>query len=841
MICIIYIQTDILISLIRDMQKFSTKWLIIIAGVMWFFGVLLHTQAQQTAEWELKLEITAGNSCCVYGTSVVFGEKDVSFGITEFTGDFLSYHGTTSWGCKDLLGTETGRAMYISMSGDMENANGNKISSWNVKISYDDTQLVGWNCLLYNNSWVDVPLNSSVTLVEKDGNISTNYGKICELGTTNVQLKVVTNTGQAPGNYVGTLVIDLPSFANASCDELIGTFYDAETDGLNYEWDQWSMWITSNGGQFSYKPWEQITFKVWTVTLGNPVIPAANGSVFVTDLFALARTEITDANVIKVAKLLQGLDDDNNPDNGITISWAIATAFTENNNITALDVDTKLTALSKPIIPWKYIVEHLEKTAETKLEEEIDVTYSWMAIGGWIQDDWGQSIIVDWLWNVHLVWSFLWTATFGSKTLVSSWWYDVLVGEINSSGARINATKWWWRADDYIASMWWMGWMDIDWSWNRYVVWTFHQNIFGDTTFWTTTLSWDFSYNGFIAKLDSNENWVRAKKYGNDDTYDISKWIAVDWEWNSYIVWTFTADLSFWWMRLSHNWLEGQITSDIFIVKIDSEWNTVWVKKWWWIYNDNVLDIKLDWLGNIYIRWEYYNTWSYWNTILTGNWDSNSFIAKMDSDWNWIWAKKWWWTFYDELQWGIDIDWLWNIYITSIFDWTATLWTTTLVSSWWYDVLVAKMNAAWNWIWAKKWWGLGLDVSNWIAVDWSGNSYIIWWFEWLWDFWSVGLESRMECEEWCSPEWFIAKIDSNWNWLSAYVMEGFGMSDITVDTTGYIYVLWSFWRPLVLWFDLYEPVDMYQSDLMIYKIAPRDISEPLRYERIPTWWWPSQS
>jgi len=105
--------------------------------------------------------------------------------------------------------------------------------------------------------------------------------------------------------------------------------------------------------------------------LGNPVIPAANGSVFVTDLFGLARTEITDPDVIEVGRLLQGIDVDNNPDNGIVIEPSVASQFTENNNVTSLDVTTKLTALSKPVKTAKEVVQHLEDTAINKLEEDL--------------------------------------------------------------------------------------------------------------------------------------------------------------------------------------------------------------------------------------------------------------------------------------------------------------------------------------------------------------------------------------------------------------------------------------------------------------------------------------
>lgn len=607
------------------MSFFSKNWVLVFM-LFFFWWVLLHTQAQQTSQGELKLEITAGQSCCVYGTSVVFWEKDVNFGIMEFTGDFLSYHGTTSRWCKDLLWTETWRAMYIAMSWDMENQNWNKISSWNVKISFNETQLVAGNCIPYTTSWVDVPLNNSVALIEKDWSISTNYGKICELGTTNVQLKVVTNTWQAPGNYVGTLVIDLPTFANASCNDLLWTFYDAETDWLAYEWDQWSVWVTSNWWQFSYKPWEQITFKVWTVTLWNPVIPATNGSVFVTDLFGLSRTEITDTNVIKVGKLLQWLDDDNNPNNGISISWAIAIAFTENNNITALDVDDKLTALSKPIRTNIQIVQHLENTAETKLGETLDIAYPEISTGvsdsqlmltGSLSYDGPKPIAKDNLWNIYIVWSFEEPAVFWSTTLTNSWSNDVYVAKINSSWNYERAIKWWWTSSD----VW--NWITIDWSGNIYVVWNFRWTA----KFWSTTLVSSWNDDVFIAKIDPNGNWLRAIKWWWAGS-DYGNWIATDWSWNIYVVWhSYWRTIRFWSITLANSW-----SSDVFVVKTDSDGNYQQAIRWWSVNYDAWNGIAIDWLWNIYIAWSFKYKTTFWSTTLVSRRYEDNYLAKLNSD-----------------------------------------------------------------------------------------------------------------------------------------------------------------------------------------------------------------
>jgi len=79
------------------MKKYH-HWLLSSVGlILLVVTSSLYTQAQQTAQGEVELEVTAGNSCCVYGTSIAFGEKDIILGSMEFTGDFLSYHGTTTW------------------------------------------------------------------------------------------------------------------------------------------------------------------------------------------------------------------------------------------------------------------------------------------------------------------------------------------------------------------------------------------------------------------------------------------------------------------------------------------------------------------------------------------------------------------------------------------------------------------------------------------------------------------------------------------------------------------------------------------------------------------------
>lgn len=205
------------------MKKIIRPWMFLLGVFLGVTGLVAHVLAGPAWGWwgsktgEIRLEITGGQSCCIYGTAVAFWAKDVSFDQIDFTWDFLSYQWTNSRLCKDSIGNETWRSLSIRMSWDMVSEYNNVIESGNVKISFWETILSGGNCQPYINSWVDVPLNMPVSLLEKDGNIGENYMKLCVVETTGVALKVTTNTGQAPGNYYGTLIIDLPSFVSGLC------------------------------------------------------------------------------------------------------------------------------------------------------------------------------------------------------------------------------------------------------------------------------------------------------------------------------------------------------------------------------------------------------------------------------------------------------------------------------------------------------------------------------------------------------------------------------------------------------------------------------------------------
>lgn len=98
---------------------------------------------------------------------------------------------------------------------------------------------------------------------------------------------------------------------------LKSTFVDAAVSGAAYGTATQSGTTATDGG-FSYRPGESVTFAVGGVRLPAVAVP---GSV-VTPIDMGADGTATDPATLNIARFIQALDSDNNPDNGIVINAA---------------------------------------------------------------------------------------------------------------------------------------------------------------------------------------------------------------------------------------------------------------------------------------------------------------------------------------------------------------------------------------------------------------------------------------------------------------------------------------------------------------------------------------
>ena len=123
-------------------------------------------------------------------------------------------------------------------------------------------------------------------------------------------------------NVIGVFMM---SAIVASCggnnDQLVGVFSDSPVGGINFSTPTISG-VTDADGSFRYRDGETVIFSI-----GNLALPAVLASEMVTPLDMGIEPDINDPSVVNIARLLQSLDEDGNPDNGILISEHAASAF----------------------------------------------------------------------------------------------------------------------------------------------------------------------------------------------------------------------------------------------------------------------------------------------------------------------------------------------------------------------------------------------------------------------------------------------------------------------------------------------------------------------------------
>ncbi|TLU65286.1 DM13 domain-containing protein [Thalassotalea litorea] len=119
-----------------------------------------------------------------------------------------------------------------------------------------------------------------------------------------------------------------------------GQFIDAAVEGLTYRTDS-STGVTDADGEFMYQASESVTFNVGSLELGSVA-----GRDIVTPMELFATTDMEDVRVVNMLRLLQSLDVDGDPQNGIKFGdGAINYANTLNLTFDEADFDSQVADL----------------------------------------------------------------------------------------------------------------------------------------------------------------------------------------------------------------------------------------------------------------------------------------------------------------------------------------------------------------------------------------------------------------------------------------------------------------------------------------------------------------
>ncbi len=301
----------------------------------------------------------------------------------------------------------------------------------------------------------------------------------------------------------------------------------------------------------------------------------------------------------------------------------------------------------------------------------------------------------------------------------------------------------------------------------------------------------------FIQKLDSNGNFVWAKKMGGAGD-DIGMSVKTDNNSNVYTTGYFESTVDFD-PGVGTTNLTSAGGTDIFIQKLDSNGNLIWVKQIGGTSEDRGYSITVDNCGNIYTTGYFMGTVNFdpgvGTTNLTSAGLSDMFIQKLDSSGNLIWVKQMGGNNFAYVYgYSITTDSIGNVYTTGRFRRTADFdpgaGTTNLTSasSNYYDIFIQKLDTSGNLIWAKRMGGNSSDYGYSITTDNIGNVYTTGTFKGTVDFDpNTGTTNLTSAG---NHDIFIQKLDSSGILVWVKQMGGTNtdkVSSITTDNIGNIY------------------------------------------------------
>ncbi len=241
----------------------------------------------------------------------------------------------------------------------------------------------------------------------------------------------------------------------------------------------------------------------------------------------------------------------------------------------------------------------------------------------------------------------------------------------------------------------------------------------------------------FVVKLDVTGNTVWAKNMGGpydaSISTDISEAIAVDAIGNVYTSGRFSGTADFDPGAAVFNLTASTYYYGVFISKLDASGNFVWAKQMPQGSSTATIEsmaIKLDATGNVYNTGRFEGTVDFdpgaaTFNLVASNFYFDIFVSKLDTDGNFVWAKKMGGSSGDDEAFGLTLDASGNVYTAGYFDLTADFdpgaATFNLTTSGGYDAFVSKLDNNGNFLWAVKMGGPNFDFAWSVAVDASQN------------------------------------------------------------------------------------------------------------------------
>jgi len=279
--------------------------------------------------------------------------------------------------------------------------------------------------------------------------------------------------------------------------------------------------------------------------------------------------------------------------------------------------------------------------------------YTTQAFSSW--DD-GRSVITDSYDNVYITGSFRDTAVFNKDTLFSFGDVDLFIAKYSANGDLIWVDNYGGKAADNGNTI------IIDNNDNLYLAgWIKDTARIADTVL----IPYD-DMDNFIVKLNSNGERIWIKQMGGSSAYAYRTSIAVDSNNNLYVTDYFAGTVN-----LNDTTLIANGNIDFYLSKYDPNGKFLWARQYFDVFNIQSHALTIDENNNLYITGSFRGTLLYLNdTVLTPYGNDDIFVAKFDSEGNFVWIIGAGGVASDT---GLDITWNNNnVYITGWYTGIAT-------------------------------------------------------------------------------------------------------------------------------------------------------------------------
>jgi hypothetical protein len=311
----------------------------------------------------------------------------------------------------------------------------------------------------------------------------------------------------------------------------------------------------------------------------------------------------------------------------------------------------------------------------------------WAKSAGGTGDDMGKSITADANGNIYITgWFNSPSIIFGTDTLNSTFSHNYFLVKFDSLGNVL------WTKDDEAPSAWSEGLsVTTDILGNIYLTGFFYPpSISFDSLILNNSTSSGLDAEMYVVKFDANGNVIWAKSSGGTEK-DFASGVITDDQGNVYVTGYYSsAFISFGATTLNNS--NGFSTYDLFIVKYNASGNILWAKTAGGWGDDIAYGITIDSYGNIYIIGTYALSISFGATTLTSNGAIDIFVVKLDTLGNGLWLKGIG-SAYNEFCGNISISASDNLYVTGAIGPYVAFGMDTLNSSSTSEMFIAKLDA----------------------------------------------------------------------------------------------------------------------------------------------------